>query len=828
MSKTIFLIIFFSLTLISNNDFYAQEINGMPVGPIPKLKFGEREVTHESKLNSVTASLAYGHSSIQEFTLSLPIPSATPFTLLTQYTSSGFLSSMCKGGDGKYYMTEIYFVPPLPSASLYELNPVNGVLTLLGSISGLGTEMPNGIAYNPADGTYYLCTDVSLYSLDIITRVATYIGSFGLADGIMIDLCFDQAGTCYAIAIGSATAYTIDITTGFPTLLGSLGYYAIYGHGMSYDYETSTIYISAYNHDAYSGQLRIMDPQTGNTNLVTDWGWEQIAPFALDSYYGPPCPVSSPFNPYPANGLTGVSIYENELAWTNGGNTTNVEVWFGTPGNIIKVYDGLVISNWNLDTLNYSTTYNWRIVCKNDSCSITGPYWSFQTLSDSSTIFYEPFNNLDCWTAIGPQGIQNWFLSYTNFASGSPTSEVKLKGWDYNNFNGLSQLISCQINDDSYHYIVKIRHLLDVYSGSTWQYIGLAVSYDGGVSKEIIWQTPISGDMGPEEIETEFYPSANTFQMIIYFNGVSLQINNWFVDDLKLIDDCMECFPPATPTWAHAIRYYYPLRVILFWNDNSWNEEGFKIFRKKGFPEDSTQYELIGSVLENHNNFTDLNVSMDSTYTYKVLAYNQWGESDSSNTATITMIPVPVELTSFTAKAEKSIVILSWSTATELNNLGFEIERKTTGEFYTIGFKEGHGSTTEIQNYSFEDKYVENGINFYRLKQIDFNGNHSSSEEIELDYDIPKFFSLEQNYPNPFNPSTTIKYVIPEKSFVSIKVFDMSGNEVVILVNEAKPSGSYEVEFNASSAAGGLTSGIYFYQLRAGQFLETKKMILLK
>jgi hypothetical protein len=824
MNKILLLIITISTFLFQQNKYFAQEINGIPVGPIPKLKLGEREVTQELKLTSVTASIAYGHSSIQEFTLSMPIPSATPFTLLTQYTSSGFLSSMCKGGDGKYYVTEVYFVPPLPSASLYELNPVNGILTLLGSISGLGTEMPNGIAYNPADGSYYLCTDVSLYSLDVITRVATYIGSFGLSDGIMIDLCFDQVGTCYAIAIGSATAYTIDITTGFPTLLGSLGYYAIYGHGMSYDYETSTIYISAYNHDTYSGQLRIMDPQTGNTNLVTDWGWEQIAPFALDSYYGPPCPVSSPFDPSPANGLTGVSIHENELAWTNGSNTTNVEVWFGTPGNIIKVYDGLVISNFDLDTLDYSTTYNWRIVCKNDSCSITGSYWSFQTLSDSSTIFYEPFNNLDCWTAIGPQGLLNWFLSYTNFAGGSPTSEVKLKGWDYNAFDGLSQLISCPITDDSYHYIVKLRHMLDVYASSNHQYIGLAVTYNGGVSKDIIWQTPISSDIGPEEIETEFYPTSNTFQMIIYFNGHSTQVNNWFVDDLKIIDDCMECFPPATPTWAHAIRYYYPLRVILFWNDNSWNEEGFKIFRKNGFPEDSTQYELIGSVLENHNNFTDLNVFMDSTYSYKVLAYNQWGESDSSNTATITMIPVPVELTSFTGKAKKNVVILSWSTATELNNLGFEIERKTIGEYYTIGFVEGNGSTTEIQNYSYIDAYAERGINYYRLKQIDFNGSSSYSDEIEVDNNIPNIYSLEQNFPNPFNPSTKINYSITEKSFVSLKIYDVLGNEVSILVNEEKPAGCYDVEFNAT----GLPSGIYFYKLKAGQFLETKKMILLK
>jgi photosystem II stability/assembly factor-like uncharacterized protein len=85
-------------------------------------------------------------------------------------------------------------------------------------------------------------------------------------------------------------------------------------------------------------------------------------------------------------------------------------------------------------------------------------------------------------------------------------------------------------------------------------------------------------------------------------------------------------------------------------------------------------------------------------------------------------------------------------------------------------------------------------------------------------------FNLEQNYPNPFNPNTTIQYQNPELSFVSIKVYDVLGNEVDLLVNEEKPIGNYEVEFDATR----LPSGIYFYRLQAGDFVETKKMVLLK
>ena len=81
-----------------------------------------------------------------------------------------------------------------------------------------------------------------------------------------------------------------------------------------------------------------------------------------------------------------------------------------------------------------------------------------------------------------------------------------------------------------------------------------------------------------------------------------------------------------------------------------------------------------------------------------------------------------------------------------------------------------------------------------------------------------------QNYPNPFNPSTTIKFQIPNSSFVNLKVYDVLGNEVATLVNEEKPAGTYQLSFDASN----LSSGIYFYKLQAGNIVETKKMILLK
>jgi len=198
----------------------------------------------------------------------------------------------------------------------------------------------------------------------------------------------------------------------------------------------------------------------------------------------------------------------------------------------------------------------------------------------------------------------------------------------------------------------------------------------------------------------------------------------------------------------------------------------------------------------------------------------------------INIVIVPVELTSFTAKLNVDQVVLNWQTATETNNLGFEIHRKiisgdNQGEWVTIGYKEGAGTTTEPQEYSYYDniKNIEAASFVYRLKQVDYDGSYEYSDEVMIENSsLPDKFSLSQNYPNPFNPATTISYGIPVKSNVVLKVLDITGSEVATLINEEKQPGSYKVEWNASA----LPSGIYFYKLQAGSFVETKKMILMK
>ncbi len=188
---------------------------------------------------------------------------------------------------------------------------------------------------------------------------------------------------------------------------------------------------------------------------------------------------------------------------------------------------------------------------------------------------------------------------------------------------------------------------------------------------------------------------------------------------------------------------------------------------------------------------------------------------------------VPVEFSSFFAENIDNEVVLKWSTATETNNRGFEIERASTTPvqgWAKISFVEGSGTTTEITDYNYRDKITNPGNYIYRLKQIDFDGTVSYSDEIEIDVSSPQEFSLYQNYPNPFNPTTTIKFALPVDSKVKINIYNTVGQLVETLIDSEIESGYHEVNFDASR----YSSGVYLYQLRADDFVSVMKMILLK
>jgi len=185
---------------------------------------------------------------------------------------------------------------------------------------------------------------------------------------------------------------------------------------------------------------------------------------------------------------------------------------------------------------------------------------------------------------------------------------------------------------------------------------------------------------------------------------------------------------------------------------------------------------------------------------------------------------LPVELTSFVGTAKGNSVELVWKTASELNNDRFEVERSRDNITFTkIGFVRGSGTTTEAKEYRFVDEGV-SGLLYYRLKQVDFDGAFAYSPVVEVRVAPPTEFALEQNYPNPFNPTTTIRYQLPVTSDVKLEVYDVLGKKVATLVSGRQEAGIYTYTLNAST----LSSGVYFYRLQAGRFVETKKMMLVK
>lgn len=260
----------------------------------------------------------------------------------------------------------------------------------------------------------------------------------------------------------------------------------------------------------------------------------------------------------------------------------------------------------------------------------------------------------------------------------------------------------------------------------------------------------------------------------------------------------------------------------------------------------------------NYPGYTDrliVKLSLDGGQTYPHTIFDRSGaslatapQSSSAFTPTATqwatfsyplMQVIPVELTSFEAVANGFDVELNWTTATEINNHGFEVQRKLNDDFITVGFVKGSGHSTELKKYSFSDKQLSEGNYVYRLKQIDYNGAYHYSKEVEVLVAGPRVYFIEQNYPNPFsatgsstsggNPATTIRFNLAQNANVTLKVYNNLGEEVKTLFSGNLNAGRNEIIFDGRD----LSSGIYIYRIEAfgedgSKFISAKKMVIKK
>lgn len=188
---------------------------------------------------------------------------------------------------------------------------------------------------------------------------------------------------------------------------------------------------------------------------------------------------------------------------------------------------------------------------------------------------------------------------------------------------------------------------------------------------------------------------------------------------------------------------------------------------------------------------------------------------------------LPVELTAFTVTNVDGAARLNWTTATETNNAGFEVERQLEagGAFSQIGFVEGHGTTSEPQRYRFTDGQVpfEADQVVYRLRQVDFDGTHAYSPLVELDRSTPEQVALHANYPNPFHTRTTIRYELPQAGPAQLAVYNVLGQRVAQLLEGNQPAGRGEIVLQRT-----LPSGVYFIRLDANGRSATRQITVVK
>lgn len=557
-------------------------------------------------------------------------------------------------------------------------------------------------------------------------------------------------------------------------------------------------------------------------------------------------------NPNPPDSSIDIQPWISELSWDNPPGTEHTNVWMGIhPDYLTSVYSGRAINSIQFSaTLEYRKSYFWRIDASDQTGTTEGNIWLFTTLG---TLGFWQISFIDSFNT----GTINWEISNNggdciwdtmNLCRTSYDMPVTADGFVFSADGarcgvGTSTFSTATLNsplDLVNHSEAFVFWDNDWYTKDTTDAVFVELSIDSGLSWISIWQRP-GISFRKSQVFVDITNHLQIEPLLLRLRTIQNGSDSWWAID-NLFIGVSNILSPQTPA-SNLIAFgltnnnYDSVWVDLEWIGAGGIATGHRIKRKLGDQYSQYMYLNIADVAISTSSYKDITVEDETYYTYKIGIFEGPFEFYRySNESTIITPPIPVELTSFTATVIGNNVQLYWVTATELNNYGFDILRQAQDdEWVTMGFVPGQGTTTKAQHYSFIDEAVSSGIYRYRLKQIDYDGSLEYSETVEVEVSLPTKFLLEQNYPNPFNPTTIIKYTIPSQKnpllggdyrggLITIKVFDVLGNEVARLVNEVKSSGNYEVEFNGND----LTSGIYFYRLSANDFSETKKMILLR
>lgn len=480
---------------------------------------------------------------------------------------------------------------------------------------------------------------------------------------------------------------------------------------------------------------------------------------------------------------------------TDGGGTS-------TPTNI---YNGLELSNFTqgitLPNLDPNTTYYWQVVPANCAYEAQNcPIWSFTTGD----------GNLN-YGGGGPTQGNYYFANSTSGASGSPSQPV----FNWIDISATGTDLISSIIDEQTKGPYNLGFSFDFFGNTYTQfYINangfVAFQYPSG---QVAFGFPMPSISGPENLIAGFWMNLNPTNTNVTDKHLYYGMDN---GDMVIT---FEKYP-------QYISFNVP------GDENSWMT--FQIIIKQNGNIKIQYKEKGSSFIVSGLNAGKVGIENNDGTKGILYKYSDTGGPVFDGSSPLALefgqdaFVLPVELNSFTASVIDGNVKLDWETKTEIKNYGFDVERKivslNNSIWEKIGFIKGSGNSNSPKQYSFVDNKTTSGKYLYRLKQIDTDGQFEYSNQIEIDLEHPDKFSLNQNYPNPFNPSTVISFSVPVKSFTSLKIYDVLGNQIATLVSEEKQAGTYEINFDGAD----LTSGIYFYKLQTENFIDTKKMILLR
>ncbi|MBN2008194.1 T9SS type A sorting domain-containing protein [candidate division KSB1 bacterium] len=270
--------------------------------------------------------------------------------------------------------------------------------------------------------------------------------------------------------------------------------------------------------------------------------------------------------------------------------------------------------------------------------------------------------------------------------------------------------------------------------------------------------------------------------------------------------------------------------VNLAWNPATGNISHFNIYRTTHV---DSSFRLLDIVDYPDTVYLDITIKPNSRYYYVATSVTFAGEESGFSNVIDTLISssVPVEISAFSGTVVNGAVVLQWSTVSESNNYGFDVQRfdSIRRSFNKIGFIAGHGTTSEVHHYTFIDADIHKTSYIYRLKQIDTNGTCTLSDPIHVDILIAGTFQLKQNNPNPFNQSTRISYILPISGNVQILIYNVYGQKIIELVNEFQNAGQHTFIWNGLDDNGlNVASGLYYYKLQAFNSAIIRKMMLAK